>query len=95
MDRDNRMPFSLSQRLDDILELNPEQKQEINPIIRKYDDKIHDTVDRSRTSGIVIMDSMFIEIKPYLSDKQKSLLENEMNHFKNPPPPRPQPQPMQ
>ena len=93
MDRGNRMPFSLSQRLDEILELNQEQKQKINSIIKKYDDKIHDTVERSRTVGMTIMDSMFVEIKPFLSDEQKSLLETEMNHFNNPPPPRPQPMP--
>jgi hypothetical protein len=94
MDRGNKMPFSLSQRLDEILELSPEQIQKINPIIKRYDDKVYQTVERNRTLGMVIMDSMFVEIKPLLSDKQQSLLENEMNHFKNPPPPRPQPQPM-
>jgi hypothetical protein len=93
MDRDNKMQFSLSQRLDDILELNQEQRQKINPIIKKYDDKVHDTIERNRNLGKVIMDSMFVEIKPFLSDKQQSLFENEMDHFKNTPPPRPQMQP--
>ncbi|MDR3625354.1 MAG: hypothetical protein P4L45_00890 [Ignavibacteriaceae bacterium] len=95
MDRGNHMPFSLSQRMDDILELSPEQKQKIDPIIRKYDDKIHETVERNRDLGMGIMDSMTIEIKPFLSDKQKNLLRDEIYHFKNLPPPRPQPQPMQ
>jgi hypothetical protein len=88
------MPFSLSQRLDEILELSSEQQQKINPIIKRYDDKIRETVERNRDLGMGIMDSMTIEIKPFLSDKQKNLLNNEMYHFKNQPPPRPRLQPM-
>jgi len=94
MDHGGRMPFRLSERLDNILQLNPEQMQKINPIITRYDNEIHETVERNRTLGTSIMDSMRTEIAPFLSDKQKSLLDDEMNHFKNPPPPG-HPQPMQ
>lgn len=85
------MGFGLSQRFDDVLELTPTQKEQINPIINKYEGEIHITVERNMTLGMTIMDSLSKEIKPYLSDKQKSLLENEMDHFKSPPfPPRQQ-----
>jgi len=88
------MEFGLSQRFDDILELSPAQKEQINPIIKKYEDEIHITVERNMSAGMAAMDSLFKEIKPYLSDKQKSLLENESDHFKNPPfPPRQPPMP--
>ena len=88
------MGLGLSQRFDDILELSSAQKEQINPIIRKYEDKIHITIERNMSTGFETMDSLSKEIEPYLSDKQKSLLENEMDHFKNPPfPPRQQPGP--
>ena len=79
------MGLGLSQRFDDILELSSAQKEQINPIIRKYENKIHITIERNMSTGFETMDSLSKEIEPYLSDKQKSLLENEMDHFKNPP----------
>ena len=89
MKRGNR-PFSLSRRLDEILKLSPLQTEQINPIIKKYDEKVHETIDKNMIMGMSLMDSMSIEIQPYLSDKQKSMLEDELKHFNNPPP-RPMP----
>jgi hypothetical protein len=86
----DRMPFSLSQRLDEILDLSTGQREKINPIIKKYDDEVHSTIEKDMTLGRSIMDSMSVEIKPFLTDKQVLLLGNEIDHFKNPPPPMPE-----
>ena len=79
--------MNFTKRIEDKLQLNNGQLKNVEPIIKKYDKKLFEALDRARFAGMTVMDSLKVEIAPYLNEKQKEILNDELNHFNNPPPP--------
>ncbi len=84
-----RGKIDFSKRLEDVLRLNPAQAKAVEPILKKYDQKILLTIDKARLEGVAVIDSMKVELRPLLTNSQKEILNNELIRFKNPPPPPP------
>ena len=73
---DMMRPDRLSMRLIKIIEpLEPDQREAVTAIVEETAAKIRDLTRETRFEMHAVMDSMFMELKPLLTDEQNARLE--------------------
>lgn len=76
-----RNPQMLKFVLERIIEPNPEQKEKIDEILKKYDDKFADARFSIMKETRTLMDSLRKELEPILTEEQKERLKEHSERF--------------
>ena len=75
--RNMRVIGGFAKRMENVLELNQQQKENIEPILRRYDEKFHKLAESRMNEVTILADSLKAELKPYLSEEQIQRLRDE------------------
>ena len=72
-----RVIGGFAKRMENVLELSQQQREKIEPILRRYDGKFHELAESRMNEITILTDSLKAELKPYLSEEQIQRLGDE------------------